>query len=609
MKALNDLKIGSKILAIVCLMGLFAIAQGVIAVKSLNDYAATTKDLERTSRIATIAEKMNGHVLAVVMESRGIYMSRDWAEAEKFGKPLLATLAQMPPLMEQWQKLMEPEDRAESAKALEQLNQFVKFRAELVRLGREESTAKAREFGDNAANRANRQALNKELVKLAESNAKQVAALEIQAIQEAQTKIYLLIGLVVGGIVLAVAIALVGSQALIVKPIRALADVMAKLAGGDLATVVHGVERKDEVGVMARAVQNFKETSIEAKRLAQEAEDNRVLQEQHRREEEQRIREEEERARKAEQAQKDAEAAAKLAEERRERDRSEAEKARLAKVGALTQAFAQKVQSVVAQANATAGMLKNSAGAMTRTADITNQQAQQAAQSSRNATSNVQTVASAAEELSASIREITERVAKAAEIANSATEQARSTGSTVDGLATAAQRIGEVVKLIGDIASQTNLLALNATIEAARAGEAGKGFAVVASEVKALATQTARATGDITAQVEAIQGATTEAVGAIQGIGRTIEQMNEIASAIAAAVEEQGAATQDIARNVQEAADSTGAAAASVDALSAAANETGAAAGQVLTAAEQMEGQSQDLSGEVERFVADLKAA
>ena len=135
MKALNNLRIGSKILAIVCLMGLFAIAQGVIAVKSLNDYAATTKELERASRIAAIAEKMNGLVLAVVMESRGVYMSRDKAEAEKFAKPLRGFLAQMPPLMEQWQKLMEPTDRAESAKALEQLNQFVKFRGELARLG------------------------------------------------------------------------------------------------------------------------------------------------------------------------------------------------------------------------------------------------------------------------------------------------------------------------------------------------------------------------------------------------------------------------------------------------------------------------------------------
>ncbi len=326
MKALNNLRIGSKILAIVCLMGLFAIAQGVIAVKSLNDYAATTKELERASRIAAIAEKMNGLVLAVVMESRGVYMSRDKAEAEKFAKPLRGFLAQMPPLMEQWQKLMEPTDRAESAKALEQLNQFVKFRGELARLGVEESPAKGREFGDNEANRANRQALNKELLKLSDSNAKQVEALQVQAIEEAQTKIYLLIGMVIAGIVLAVAFALIGSQKLIVAPIRALADVMARLAGGDLATIVHGVERKDEVGVMARAVQNFKETSIEAKRLAQEAEDNRVLQDQHRREEEARIRDEEERARKAEQTQKDAEAAAKLAEERRERERSEAER-------------------------------------------------------------------------------------------------------------------------------------------------------------------------------------------------------------------------------------------------------------------------------------------
>jgi methyl-accepting chemotaxis protein len=608
-KALTNLKIGTKVLLIVCVMAAFAVAQGAIAVMALNDYAATTKELERTSRIAAIAEKMNGLVLAVVMESRGIYMSRDRAEAERFAKPLLAFVAQMPPLMEQWQKLMDPRDRAESAPALEQLNQFVQFRRELARLGVEESPAKGREWGDNDANRTNRQNLNKELLKLSESNAKQVAVLQAQAIEHAQQKIYLLVGTILAGIVLAVAFALVGSRALIVAPIRALAEVMERLAGGDLSTAVAGVARKDEIGVMARAVQNFKDVSIEARRLAKEAEENRVLQEQHRREEEARIREEEERARRAEQEKREAEQAAKLAEERRERERAEQEKARLARISALTAAFAEKVQAVVAQANATAGMLKDSADAMTRTADTTTRQAAQAAQSSRNATANVQTVASAAEELSASIREISERVSKSAQIAASATEQARSTGATVDGLAAAAQRIGEVVKLIGDIASQTNLLALNATIEAARAGEAGKGFAVVASEVKALANQTARATGDITEQVQSIQTATADAVTAIQGIARTIEQMNEIASAIAAAVEEQGAATQDIAKNVQEAADGTSQAAESVDRLSAAASETGAAAGQVLNAAEQMEGQAKTLSQDVERFVTDLKAA
>jgi methyl-accepting chemotaxis protein len=218
-------------------------------------------------------------------------------------------------------------------------------------------------------------------------------------------------------------------------------------------------------------------------------------------------------------------------------------------------------------------------------------------------------VATATEELSSSIAEITRQVTQSARIAGQAVEESSRTTSTVRGLAEGAAKIGDVVKLINDIAGQTNLLALNATIEAARAGEAGKGFAVVAAEVKNLATQTAKATEEIAAQVGMIQQATGNSVAAIEGIGGTIGQINEIATTIASAVEEQGAATQEISRNVQQASAGTQEVSSNIGGVSQAAAETGAAASQVLSAADELSRQAETLRKEVGTFLADVRAA
>ena len=241
-------------------------------------------------------------------------------------------------------------------------------------------------------------------------------------------------------------------------------------------------------------------------------------------------------------------------------------------------------------------------------AEQTNAQSTAVAVAAGQASTNVQAVASAAEELSGSIAEIGRQVAQSSEIASRAVKDAESTNDKIQGLAEAARKIGEVVELITDIADQTNLLALNATIEAARAGDAGKGFAVVASEVKNLASQTAKATEEIGGQIGGIQTATRQSVEAIRHIGKTIVKTNEVAVAIAAAVEEQGAATREIARNVEQAAMGTQEVTANIAVVTQASGEAGQAANQMLEVSSEMARQSETLKNKVEKFLAQVRS-
>ena len=348
----------------------------------------------------------------------------------------------------------------------------------------------------------------------------------------------------------------------IVPPILKMVGAMGKLAGGDRSVAIPATDKKDEIGLMARAVLIFKENMIKAKELAD----------------------------------KEAEAI-------------QTRMARAARVNNLTQAFDTSISNVLRAVASASTELQATASSMTATAEETSNQATAVAAATEEASTNVQTVAAASEELASSVTEIGRQVAQSAAIAQKAVEEADRTNVTVQGLYAGAASIGDVVKLINDIASQTNLLALNATIEAARAGEAGRGFAVVASEVKSLAEQTAKATEQIGAQITAIQNSSSEAVTAIKGITSTINEMNEIASAIASAVEEQGSATQEIARNVQQAALGTGEISSNVVGVQQAAGDTGAAAHQVLQASSELSKQSETMRGEVEAFLNNIKAA
>jgi methyl-accepting chemotaxis protein len=287
----------------------------------------------------------------------------------------------------------------------------------------------------------------------------------------------------------------------------------------------------------------------------------------------------------------------------------ETKEARQREIEVATSEFNSAIADVTGALGSATTELRRSAESLAETARETSEQASTVAAASNEASSNVQAVASATEELSSSIAEIARQVEESSGIATRAVADAGRTNTEVQGLAAAAQKIGDVVQLISSIASQTNLLALNATIEAARAGEAGKGFAVVASEVKSLASQTAKATEEISAQITAIQGATGTAVDAIRGITGTIGTINEIATTIAAAVQEQGAATTEIARNVQETARGTTAVTSTISGVSTAADSTGSAASKVLGATEDLSRQSETLRLVVDRFVARIRAA
>ncbi|KAA0596667.1 methyl-accepting chemotaxis protein [Azospirillum lipoferum] len=351
------------------------------------------------------------------------------------------------------------------------------------------------------------------------------------------------------------------SRMVVGQPLRRIVATIQALTAGRRDVEVADRDRADEIGAINQALQLFKEN---AGRVA-EMEEQRRLDEQ------------------------------RAAEQRRQ------ELARLA------DRFEGSVGDVVANVARQAEAIRTDSEGLSAIAEQTNAQAAAVASAADVASGNVQTVAAAAEELSHSIEEINQRIAASSRMANDAVGEVEKTNGTVAGLAEAAQKIGEVVNLIQSIAGQTNLLALNATIEAARAGEAGKGFAVVAQEVKNLASQTAKATEEIAAQIAEIQAVSGNAVGAIQAIGRTILGISETVTAVAAAAEEQGAATREISRNVQQAAAGTREVSTNIDGVTRAAGETGSMASQARAAADTLSHQSAQLRSEVQRFVATIR--
>ncbi|WP_257167831.1 methyl-accepting chemotaxis protein [Bradyrhizobium sp. SRS-191] len=388
---------------------------------------------------------------------------------------------------------------------------------------------------------------------------KEQAAKTGVAVQETkQTIIVTAAGAVVFGAVLAW---LIGAS--VSGPIRSMTERMQSLASGELEQPIPGGEQRDEIGRMARAVEVFRDNALAVRRMEQEA--------------------------------------------AAQREAAEAERARM--MADLAGRFEQGMQGVITGVGGRASEMGQSAKELAQVAERGRGLAEAVASRAEQASVNVQTVASATQELAASIREISGQVQRSVAVSSRATQETERTSELINGLSSAAERIGTIVQLIQAIASQTNLLALNATIEAARAGEAGRGFAIVASEVKNLASQTAQATEQISSQIATIQSATGETVGAIAQFGTTVREIAEISNAIAAAVEQQGAATSEIARNVEQAASGTAAVTQEIGDVKAVAGQTDAGAEAALTAAAALQQQAASLRSNVADFLQTIRTA
>jgi methyl-accepting chemotaxis protein len=564
MRAYANLKIIYKLAIPVFILVAVTLAIVWSATSSLDILRADTAHVidgpaTRLTRILSIASDVNN----ATVQEKNLILAQQGQDKQGFQDGHKKSIAEASALIEkQLASSDTPERRATNEQIKAAFQKFEQASSKAVFLAAQGESDAAFKVSAGEGREA-RLAIVKMLTERVVANDKELETARADSAALADsTQMSLIVSAAIG---IAVALGLLGLVAtlMVSKPLSAMATGMSKLAGGDLTTEVVGAERKDEVGSLARAMQVFKDNMIEANRLR--------------------------------------------ADQEQAKARTEAEKR--ATMNKMADEFESGVKGIVQMVSSASTELQSTAQSMSSTAEQTQRQSTAVAAASEQASNNVHTVATAAEELSASIAEISRQVTESTRIAGQAVTDAQRTNAQVQALADAAQKIGDVVKLINDIAGQTNLLALNATIEAARAGEAGKGFAVVASEVKSLATQTAKATEDISAQIKAIQGATSDSVQAIRGIGDTIGRISEIATTVASAVEEQGAATKEIARNVQQASAGTTEVSANISGVTKAAADTGAAANQVLGAAGELSKQSETLSAQVDSFIARVRAA
>jgi methyl-accepting chemotaxis protein len=554
------LSIAGKLYAIFGLLASTTVGLAVVDVINSRQQAAIADEFESAFHGSMNVERVNALIYAVVMESRGIYMSPDIPTAKKYGEGLLKFNSRIGDVVKEWQQRVGPAEGAQFGEFSKRIAQFQEFRRELVKRGTEINPAAGREWGDNDANRNVRTALNKDLDALAQFYANRSKQLYAQMEQNITSTAYWMSILGVFAVILSGVGVLVIWRGCI-KPLADITHVTTEVAGGHDIEIPHR-DRKDEIGALAGSIAVFQKAMLTNGEL------NKTVSQ-------------------------EAEARAKRQE----------------MMSQEISQFSADVESSLSELLSLSGDVRQGSQHIAEGVSTTSGLTQRAATASTEASANVSDIASAAEELTASVQEIERQVSQSNDIAMKAVAEAAQTNVTVKELNEAAGRIGDVVRLINDIAAQTNLLALNATIEAARAGEAGRGFAVVAGEVKALAGQTAKATDEITAQIAAMQSATERSIEATNAIERTIREIGDISGAIAAAVTQQGAATQEIARSVEIASTRTSEAAEQVSGLNQIAETTSSHATSARGVADNLGVVASRIREQVDHFFKRLNAA
>jgi methyl-accepting chemotaxis protein len=541
---------------------LFAVL--IAAITALSDYNTRrqlelTEAVETASRAALNVERVNSLVYAVVMESRGVYMSTEAAVVKKYGDGLLKFNDQILAVVKDWESIIQADDAQQFAVFKKRIEQFVDFRKELVRRGVEIGGAAGREWGDNDANRAVRSALNKDLEALSKVYAERSKQIARQG--ETNRQLSFLLTCLGGLALLVVGIGVLIISRSVARPLAVITATIKRVAEGAENVEVPHTDRADEIGALARAIRVFQQAMDGNRNLNSQA----------------------------------------LLDSRAREERAK-------HIETSVESFRGAIGSVLRAVTDNASAMRDTAQSITKVASDASGRAVAASGATAQASSNVNAVASAAEELSASVEEIGRQVRQSSGMVEQAGLRTEKSITEIESLAAATQRIDGVLALIQTIAEQTNLLALNATIEAARAGEAGRGFAVVAHEVKALAEQTAKATSEIGQNVGMIQTSTRNAVDAVREIGNAVRDINEVTSNIAGAIGQQDAATREISENAQLAAQGNETLVANIGSLSEAIGETNKTAASVLAASSALTSTAETLSREFDKFFSNLRA-